>query len=370
MPVFLTESLFSHRIRYFFCAAIGSVERVSGHPLAPALDRIEKEGLIIVVEKSASGYKQSPPPVSRKAIYGALRKLGGSKQLYMMMLLPILYFVVFQYVPMFGIQIAFKKYLAVRGIWDSPWVGWKNFRKLFDSYLFWQIIRNTLGLSFYQLLVAFPIPIVLALAINSANSRRFRKIVQMTTYAPHFISTVVIVGIVVQFLSLRLGIVNHLIEAFGGKPINFMGKAEYFSSIYVWSDVWQNSGWGTIIFLAVLAGIDPQLYESAIIDGASKFRRILHIDIPGIMPTVVILFILNFGHIMQVGFEKALLLQTPLNLDASEVLQTYVYKVGLASTMTDYSYSTAIGLFTSVVNFAMIVIVNQIAKKIGKVSLW
>jgi putative aldouronate transport system permease protein len=314
--------------------------------------------------------KMKAIPLFENRSMNVLKKMGKSKQLYLMMLLPIAYFLIFQYVPMLGIQIAFKKFIAVRGIWDSPWVGFKNFEKLFDSYLFWDIIKNTLGLSFYQLLVGFPIPIILALAINSTNSKRYKKIVQMTTYAPHFISTVVIVGIVVQFLSLRLGIVNKLIVAIGGEAIDFMGNAAYFQSIYVWSDVWQNGGWGTIIYLAVLAGIDPQLHESAIIDGANKFKRIIHIDIPGIMPTVIILFILNCGHMMQVSFEKALLLQTPLNLSSSEVLQTYVYKVGLASTMTDYSYATAIGLFTSVINFTLIIIVNEIAKRFGKVSLW
>jgi putative aldouronate transport system permease protein len=323
-----------------------------------------------VVEHSIPDYKKALPPTRGQVTVNFMRKLAKSKQLYLMLLLPMAYFIIFQYVPMLGIQIAFKKYIATQGIWNSPWVGMKNFQKLFDSYLFWQIIRNTIGLSFYHLAVGFPIPIILALVINSTHGHRFRKIVQMITYAPHFISTVVIVGIVLQFLSLRLGIVNRVIEALGGEAINFMGKAVYFQSIYVWSDVWQNAGWGTIIYLAVLAGIDPQLHEAAIIDGANKFKRIIHVDIPGIMPTILILFILQFGHIMNVNFVKTLLLQTPLNLSSSEVLSTYVYKVGLASTMTDYSYATAIGLFTSLINFALLLIVNEIAKRVGKVSLW
>lgn len=316
------------------------------------------------MEQTAYTYNKA---ASRTKLLAKLRK---SRQLHLMMLLPIVYFIIFHYVPLFGIQIAFKKYLAVRGIWDSPWAGLKNFRKLFDSYQFWTINKNTLGLSFYQLAVSFPAPIILALLINNMRNKVFKKIVQTTTYAPHFISTVVIVGIIVQFLGLRLGIVNHLIQALGGQSIDFLGKAAYFKTIYVLSDIWQNCGWGTIVYLAVLAGIDPQLYESAIIDGASKFKRILYIDLPGIMPTVIILFILNCGHIMQVSFEKVLLLQTPLNLSSSEVLQTYVYKVGLASTVTDYSYSTAISLYTSVINFSLILIVNQIAKKVGRVSVW
>jgi ABC-type polysaccharide transport system permease subunit len=293
-----------------------------------------------------------------------------SYQLYIMLLLPIAYFILFKYVPMFGIQIAFKKYVAVKGIWGSQWVGFKNFQKLFDSYLFWRILRNTIGLSLYELVVAFPFPIILALAINSSKSKTYRKIVQMTTYAPHFISTVVIVGIVMQFLSLRLGMVNTLIVHLGGQAVDFLGKPDYFQSIFVWSHVWQNAGWGTIIYLAVLAGVDPQQHEAAIIDGAGRFQRALHIDIPAIIPTAVVLLILHTGRIMNVSFEKALLLQTPLNLSASEVLQTYTYKVGLASAMTDYSYSTAIGLFTAVINFMLILIVNQIARKAGNTSLW
>lgn len=320
-----------------------------------------------MISSTTSDVKSLSKNKSLKVLF---RQIRNNRQLYWMILLPMAYFVIFQYFPMFGIQIAFKKYIATEGIWNSPWVGMKNFEKLFDSYLFWQIIRNTLGLSIYMLLVAFPIPIILALAINSVKSSKFRKTVQMITYAPHFISTVVIVGLAVQLLSLRLGVVNRIITALGGEAINFMGKAEYFQSIYVWTDVWQNAGWGTIIYLAVLSSIDPQLHESAIIDGANKFKRIIHIDIPGIMPTVIILFILQTGHLMNVSFVKTLLLQTPLNLTSSEVLSTYVYKVGLASQMTDYSYATAIGLFTSVINFIMLLTVNQIAKKVGKVSLW
>jgi putative aldouronate transport system permease protein len=299
-----------------------------------------------------------------------LTKMLRSYQLYIMLLLPIAYFILFKYVPMFGIQIAFKKYVAVKGIWGSQWVGFKNFQKLFDSYLFWRILRNTIGLSLYELVVAFPFPIILALAINSSKSKTYRKIVQMTTYAPHFISTVVIVGIVMQFLSLRLGMVNTLIVHLGGQAVDFLGKPDYFQSIFVWSHEWQNAGWGTIIYLAVLAGVDPQQHEAAIIDGAGRFQRALHIDIPAIIPTAVVLLILHTGRIMNVSFEKALLLQTPLNLSASEVLQTYTYKVGLASAMTDYSYSTAIGLFTAVINFMLILIVNQIARKAGNTSLW
>lgn len=316
-----------------------------------------------------SGEKSSEP-LNKTKTGIIFKKIMRSRQLYLMMLLPVIYFVAFKYIPMLGIQIAFKKYNTVLGIWGSPWVGFRNFIKFFESYQFERVLTNTLALSIYQLIAAFPFPIILALAINNIDNKPYKKIVQMTTYAPHFISTVVMVGVVVQFLSLRLGIVNIILQSFGIKAVDFLGEPGYFRSIYVWSGIWQNSGWGTIIYLAALSGIDVQLYEAATIDGANRWKRCIYIDIPGIMPTAVVLLIMQTGRIMQVGFEKVLLLQTPLNLRTSEVLQTYVYKIGFASNMTDYSYSTAIGLFTSVINFILIITVNRIAKKFGETSLW
>lgn len=299
-----------------------------------------------------------------------LKLMKKSYQLYLVILLPVVYLFVFKYYPMYGLQIAFKKYVATEGILGSPWVGLKNFEKFFNSYLFRRLIGNTLGISVYQLLASFPMPIILALALNNAKNEMFKKTVQTVTLAPHFISTVVMVGIVIQFLSPRVGIVNNIISAFGGTPIDFMGVPEYFKSIYVWSGVWQNTGWNSVIYMAALAGIDPTLHEAAIVDGANKFKRVIHIDIPGIMPTAVILLIMNTGRIMNIGFEKVFLMQNPLNLRTSEIISTYVYKIGLASAAADFSYSSAIGLFNSLINFILIISVNKFAQKFGETSLW
>ena len=298
------------------------------------------------------------------------RKLKKSAQLYLLVSVPLLFIVIFHYIPMYGAQIAFKNYRLTSGILGSPWVGFRHFSRFFHSYEFGRVMWNTLGLSIYSLLAGFPFPIILALSLNNVTTRSFKKSVQMITYAPHFISTVVMVGIILQFLAPRTGLVNNLIVAIGGPRTNFMAAPIYFKSIYVWSGVWQNIGFGSIIYLAVLSSIDPMLHEAAIVDGATRLQRIRHIDIPGILPTAVIILILNTGHILSVGFEKVLLLQTPLNLSASEVISTYVYKIGLASELPNYSYSSAIGLFQSVVGMILLVLVNNAAKRLGQSSLW
>ncbi|MDB5083168.1 MAG: Sugar transporter permease [Bacilli bacterium] len=290
-------------------------------------------------------------------------------QLYLLILIPFVYVAVFKYIPMFGLVMAFEHFSPVQGIAGSKWVGMANFQRFFNSYDFWKVLKNTLQLSIYNLAVGFPAPILLALSLNYIRNNRFKKLVQMTTYAPHFISVVVIAGLLVQLLSPS-GIVNHMIAALGGKPIDFMTQPQYFKSIFVFSGVWQSAGYGSIIYLAALAGIDQQLYEAAMIDGASKLRQIWHIDLPGILPTVVILLIMNVGQIMNIGFQKVLLLQNPLNMDASEVIDTYVYKVGIISGLPQFSYATAIGLFNSIIGLILIVIVNQIAKKVNETSLW
>ena len=291
-------------------------------------------------------------------------------QLYLILLLPLLYFVIFHYVPMYGAQIAFRRFLAVEGILGSPWVGLDFFVKFFQSFQFGRVVGNTVGISVYTLAAGFPVPILLALMLNNSSLPRFRKTVQMVTYAPHFISTVVLVGLILQFLSPRFGAINQLIKALGMEPVLFMGEPAFFKSIYVWSGVWQNAGWGTIIYLAALAGIDPTLHEAAIVDGASKLQRTVHIDVPGILPTAIIILILNMGQLMNVGFEKVFLMQNALNLQASEIIQTYVYKIGIAASLPNYSYGAAIGLFNSVINFVLIVIVNGIARRVGDTSLW
>ena len=299
-----------------------------------------------------------------------LRDARANWQLHLLLSLPFLYLFIFKYVPMWGAQIAFRDFFAVHGIWGSPWVGMKNFNRFFQSYQFWSVVKNTFTLSAYQIFAGFPIPIILALALNNVEHRGFRKTVQMTTYAPHFISTVVMAGIILRFLSPHTGMVNNIIRALGFEPIGFMSDPALFQSVYVFSGVWQNAGWGTIIYLAALAGIDPQLHEAAIVDGASKLQRTRHIDIPGILPVAIILLILETGRIMQVGFEKAFLLQNPLNLISSEIIQTHVYKIGLASPIPDYSFATAIGLFNSVINLTLILIVNSLARRLSNTSLW
>ena len=302
--------------------------------------------------------------------HSLLRDARVNWQLHLLLLLPLIYLLIFKYVPMWGAQIAFRDFFAVKGIVGSPWVGMANFERFFESPQFWTVLRNTLGLSAYQIAAMFPIPIILALALNNVEHRRFKKTVQLTTYAPHFISTVVMAGMIMRFLSLHTGVVNNALVGLGLERISFMSSPELFQSIYVISGIWQNAGWGTIIYLAALAGVDPQLHEAAIVDGASKLQRTRHIDMPGILPVAIILLILETGRIMQVGFEKAFLLQTPLNLTTSEVIQTYVYKIGLASPVPDYSFATAIGLFNSIINLALILVVNWIARRVSDTSLW
>lgn len=299
-----------------------------------------------------------------------VKKLLKGWQLYALMALPFIYLIIFKYVPMYGAQIAFKDFSVVKGIWGSDWVGMKHFSRFVHSYDFWRIMKNTLVLSFYNLIAGFPLPIILALGLNYLRNNTYRKAVQMITYAPHFISIVVVVGIVKELLDARIGIVNKLIGFFGFGPINFMGEISMFSSIYVWSDVWQHMGFNCIIFIAALASIDPSLHEAAVVDGASKFRRMWHIDLPGIMPMAIIVLILNTGHILDVGFEKVLLMQNPINLKASEIIDTYVYKVGLTSQVANYSYSTAIGLFKSIINLILLLTINKIAQKTKQGSLW
>jgi multiple sugar transport system permease protein/putative aldouronate transport system permease protein len=311
--------------------------------------------------------KQHITPVAKNSI---VKQIIRSWQLYLLIAIPLLYIIVFNYIPIYGAQIAFKNFRITEGIWGSPWVGFEHFKRFFNSYEFERLIGNTLALSIYSLLAGFPFPIILALLLNYVNNERFKKTVQMVTYAPNFISTVVLVGMIMQFLSPQIGIVNNILEALGMERIHFMAKPEYFRHIYVWSGVWQTTGFSSIIYIAALAAIDPQLHEAAIVDGATKVQRIWHIDLPGIMPTAIILLILNSGNILRVGFEKALLMQTPLNLRTAEVIDTYVYKIGLASPTVNYSYPAAIGLFQSVIGFILLVLVNNIAKRVSETSLW
>jgi putative aldouronate transport system permease protein len=297
-------------------------------------------------------------------------KIERGWQLYLMLLIPLAWLLIFQYWPMCGAQIAFRNYMPGKGIWDSPWVGLDNFITFFKSYMFVRVVRNTLWVSFYSLLVGFPIPIMFALAINQLRVGLFKRTLQMVSYAPHFISTVVVVGIVIQFLDLRRGPINLLLQALGMSPINFIGSPEWFSSIYVWSGIWQYAGFNAIIYLAVLSTVDPTLHEAAVMDGANRLQRIWYVDLQTILPTAMTLLILNMGQLMNVGFEKAFLLQNTLNQTTSEVISTYVYKVSLAAGIATYSYGAAIGLFNSFVGLILIVIANQVSKKTTETGLW
>ena len=289
--------------------------------------------------------------------------------LYLLVAIPVAYLVIFKYIPMYGVQIAFKDYSLAKGITGSPWVGMKYFVKFMSNYQFKTILWNTIAISLYQLLT-FPLAIILALLLNYVGKEKFKKSVQMITYAPHFISTVVMVGIIIQFLDARSGVVNQIIAAFGGETKNFMAYPEYFRHIYVWTGAWQGIGYSSIIYIAALSGVSAELHEAAIIDGASIIKRIWYVDIPTILPTIVIMLILQCGSILSVGYEKIYLMQNSLNLSQSEIISTYVYKQGIASAMPQYSYSTAIGLFVSIVNVILLVIVNTITSKLSDTSLF
>jgi len=289
-------------------------------------------------------------------------------ELYLFVLPTIAYFIVFHYFPMYGLQIAFRDYTPSLGIWNSPWVGLEHLKRFFDSYYFWTLIKNTIGISLYELIVGFPVPVLLALAINELKNGAFKKWVQTITYAPHFISVVVMAGMIIAFLAPGSGIINLVIKALGGEPIPFLTEPGWFKTVFVMSGVWQNMGWGTIIYLAALAGVDPQQHEAAMMDGATRLQRVWHINLPSIVPTMVILLILNVGSFMSVGFEKVFLLQNPLNLQTSDVISTYVYRSGLVQ--GQFSFSAAIGLFNSVINFILLLTVNRIARRVNETSLW
>lgn len=288
--------------------------------------------------------------------------------LYVMILPVVVYYIIFAYAPIYGIQLAFKDYIVKKGIWGSPWIGMENFTRFFSSYNFGLLLKNTIGISVYSILVGFPIPIVFALMLNYLKNKYLKKTVQMVSYAPYFISTVVMCGMITIFLNPDTGIFNTIRGFFGMESVDFLGKPELFKSIYVWTGVWQGMGWSSIIYISALSGVDYQLHEAAIVDGANKLQRILHVDLPSIKPTIVMLLILQMGSLMSVGFEKVFLLQNTLNKQAASVISTYVYEVGLIN--SDYGYSTAIGLFNSVINMILIVAANQICKKFTEESLF
>lgn len=301
-----------------------------------------------------------------------LTRVKKSWQLYVFLLIPVIYILVFAYVPMTGIQIAFKKYNVNDGIWGSPWVGFDYFTKFFKSYQFSRVIKNTLTVSLYGLVAGFPIPIIFALLLNAMKNEKYRKLIQTVTYIPYFISTVVMVGMIMQVFHTRIGLVGLIATTFNiQNPPDLFASPSAFPHLYVWSGIWQGMGWSTIIYMAALSNCDLELHEAMQVDGASRFRRLISLDFQCILPTASILLILNAGGIMNVGFEKVMLMQNNMNVSTSEVILTYVYKIGLAGGATsDFSYATAIGLFNSLVNFALLVIVNTVARKNEGTSLW
>lgn len=287
-------------------------------------------------------------------------------EFYLLLLPGIILTLIFKYVPMYGLQIAFRDYNAAAGFLGSEWVGLKWFTKFFTSYNSWRLIKNTVLLSLYSLLWSFPIPIILALLLNQVRSKRYQKVVQTAIYAPHFISIMVLCGMLKIFLSPYGGLFSMISQAMGGEAIDFLGNAGYFRTIYVASGIWQDAGWGTILYLATLSGVDTQLYDAAKVDGASTIKRIIHIDMPILLPIIVIQLIMSFGSLMNVGFEKAFLLQNDLNAATSDIIATYVYKQGILQ--AQYSLSTAVGLFNTAVNLILLFVVNKVCKKASDVS--
>lgn len=289
-------------------------------------------------------------------------------QFWAIIALPVIYAFVFAYIPMGGIIIAFKDYSIRKGILGSDWVGLKYFVQFLTSPSSVTVIKNTVILGVYTLIVNFPIPVLLAIGINEVKNIKFKKTVQMVTYAPYFISVVVLVGLMMQMMDLRTGIINHLLGLIGVDPVNFFGNAKLFRHLYVWSGVWQTMGYNSIIYVAALAGVSPELQEAAIVDGASRIQRIIHVDIPAILPTVIIMLIFNCASVVNIGMDKIFLMQNDLNTSVSEVISTFVYKIGVVN--ANFSFSTAAGLFQSLVSFILLVVVNQICKKLTETSLW
>lgn len=294
-------------------------------------------------------------------------RIYSNRALYLLLLPSFIIMFIFTYMPMYGVVIAFKDFTPAKGIMGSDWAGLKYFKQYFNSYQFWPTIKNTLLLSIYSIVVTFPLPILLALICNQMRTGKFKKFFQVSTYLPHFISTVVMCGMIILFLSPSSGVIAKLLSFIGIRMPNVMGSAAAFPSVYVWTEVWQHLGWESILYIAALAAIDPSLYEAATMDGASKWQKMLKIDIPLLMPTATVMFILRMGSVMNVGFEKVYLLQNNLNTASSEIISTYVYKMGLVS--SQYSLSSAIGLFNNLINLVLLVTVNYISKKMSDTSL-
>ncbi|SHI02541.1 ABC transporter permease [Clostridium grantii] len=293
--------------------------------------------------------------------------LRKNRSLYLIMLPVLIYYILFRYLPMYGATIAFKDFSPAKGIMGSDWVGFKHFIRFFSSHYFLRVLKNTFTLSFMQILYGFPVPIIFAILVNELRNKTYKRAVQTATYLPHFISMVVICGIITQFSSTN-GIFNDFLALFGAKPESLLQKPELFRGIYILSEIWQKAGWESIIYLAALTGIDSSLYEAAGIDGANRFKKIMHITLPGLLPTIVIMLILRIGQVMEIGFEKIILLYNPATYEVADVISSYVYRVGL--TDLNWSYSAAVGIFNSVVNLTFLIAANKLSKKYAGSGLW
>lgn len=306
----------------------------------------------------------------RQSKFAFLKKeLKRNKYLYLMLVPVVAYYLIFHYGPMYGLLMAFQKgYSPVKGILAGEWVGFENFTSFFNSFYFWRLIKNTVILSFYSIVLGFPAPIILALLLHELRGKMFKRTVQTVSYLPHFISVVVIVGMLKSFSALDGGLFNTIRELFGYAPMMFFTEADAFRPMYILSNIWQGAGWASIIFLAALAGIDAQLYEAAKIDGAGRWKQLLHVTIPGIMPTIIVMLILRLGAVMGADFQKILLMQTASTYEVSDVISTFVYRSGVLE--GNYTYSTAIGLFNSVINFTFLIVANALSRKANSTSLW
>ena len=311
-----------------------------------------------------SGIFKRPPAYQGRRF----RWLQKDWQLYLMLLLPVAFYFLFKYMPMYGTLIAFKKYSAKKGIWGSAWVGLANFEKFLTDPYFYKLLLNTLLINFYSLIFAFPASILFALLLNEMHGKKFRKLVQTVSYLPHFISTVVVCGLVVNFLRTNGGLINDFIAMAGGERVSFLNKPEYFRAIYVLSEIWQHLGWDAIIYIAALTAIDPQLYEAARVEGANRLQQAIHVTIPCIAPTVTIMLIMRVGNLMNLGYEKILLLYSGATYETADVISTYVYRRGLLT--ADFSYGTAIGLFQAAIALILILSTNALGKKLSDTSLW
>ena len=310
------------------------------------------------------------PVLARDSRWVAAKKhLKSYWQLYVLLLPAVIYIIIFAYQPMYGAQIAFREFSIKKGIWGSDWVGLKHFERFVTSSVFWPLLKNTLGISIYSLVAGFPAPIIFAFMLNELTMNKLKKTMQMITYAPHFISMVAVCGMIVLFTHREYGLINVFLRMLtGAEGIEFLAEPKYFKTIYVVSGIWQELGWGTIIYLAALSGVDPQVVEASVIDGASRFQKIIYINLPYILPTIVIMLILRCGSLLSVGSEKILLLQNALNMESSDVISTYVYRLGIQD--AQFSFTTAIGLFNSIVNMIVLSVVNYLSGKLSGSSLW